>query len=120
MITITRAVQTSIACPAQWDSWDADGNYYYLRYRSGTGSVRQYETSEWYMDFDRDQLIRDVASFRHGDPLDGSISLEDFARLAGLKLADGLEAGDYGGRLRDGLLLYGIAEAAVRQEEKAP
>jgi hypothetical protein len=34
-----RVVQVSAGCPAQWDGWDQNGRYYYLRYRYGTGEV---------------------------------------------------------------------------------
>ncbi len=40
MVTITRLVQTCEACPSQWDGWDAEGNYYYFRYRHGHFCVR--------------------------------------------------------------------------------
>lgn len=38
-IVLVKAVQTCLACPSQWDAWDADGTYYYLRHRNGRGSV---------------------------------------------------------------------------------
>lgn len=116
MIILTEAVRTSTACPAQWDARDADGNYYYLRYRSGCGSARQYETPDWYMNFGRDELIREVAAFRYGHPLDGSISLEKFCELAGLGLAEGLEETGYGQHVTDELILHGITELLEGQE----
>jgi hypothetical protein len=73
-VTLTRAVQTCWACPSQWDAWDADGRYYYLRYRSGHGSVRA------------DGARYPVADFDYGDSLDGFIELEKFAELAGIRL----------------------------------
>lgn len=75
-ITLTRAVQTCYACPSQWDAWDADENYYYLRYRWGVGTV------------ERDHRV--IAEFDTGDSLDGSIDLAEFARRAGLRLAKGV------------------------------
>lgn len=33
MIKITKIIQTSMACPSQFDMWDENGNYYYVRYR---------------------------------------------------------------------------------------
>ncbi len=105
-LTITKAVQTCMACPSQWDTWDAEGNYYYLRYRSGCGSVDQYENENWvdapWVD-NPDQTqpgwirrantayIRTVAEFQYGHPLDGSITLEEFAAHAGITLAPGLD-----------------------------
>lgn len=35
LIKIKRYVSTSPACPTQFDMWDGEGNYYYLRYRHG-------------------------------------------------------------------------------------
>jgi hypothetical protein len=34
-ITIVRAERTCTACPSQWDMWDDEGNYIYVRYRHG-------------------------------------------------------------------------------------
>jgi hypothetical protein len=102
MITLVKAVQTAIACPSQWDAWDGDGNYYYLRYRYGYGEMCQYQSENWVDapwrdDIDKSvpgwgrlanvEYIRTVAEFEHGDPLDGSISLEEFTRLAGVTLS---------------------------------
>lgn len=92
MITIVRAVQTCTACPSQWDAWDADGNYYYLRYRHGHGEVTQFRDEDWWKakDWggysDNPGFIGQVAQFSHGDPLDGLIELDEFARLAGMLL----------------------------------
>lgn len=119
MITIVRAVQTSSACPSQWDSWDGDGNYYYLRYRSGRGQVRQYRTADW-VGNGPDELVAVVADFEHGHPLDGSISLEDFARLAGLRLAEDLSREDYGQHVTDELILGGITELLEKEEAATP
>lgn len=77
-ITIVRAVQTCYACPSQWSAWDEEGNYYYLRYRFGFGTVNTRDGGT--------VGAGNIASFEHGDPLDGSIELEEFAQLAGLKL----------------------------------
>lgn len=105
-ITIVRAVQTCMACPSQWDTWDADGNYYYLRYRSGYGTVTQYKTENWvgapWVDGPGEsepgwavransEFIADITSFEYGDHLDGSMTLEDFARHSGLELSPQLE-----------------------------
>jgi hypothetical protein len=103
VLTLTRVTQTSIACPAQWDAWDEAGNYYYLRYRHGYGAVRQYATPDW-VTADEDQLIRHVASFEHGDGLDGSISLEEFCARAGIALAPDVVRTGFGDHLRDELV----------------
>jgi hypothetical protein len=79
MITLVRAVQTCYACPSQWDAWDAEGQYYYLRYRHGHGYIRKEEA---------DSMFRGavVGEFSHGHPLDGYITLEEFCALAGVAL----------------------------------
>lgn len=73
-ITLTRTVQTCWGCPSQWDAWDADGTYYYLRYSWGTGTVERNGNEV-------------VARFSCAPGWDGIIELEEFARLAGIKLA---------------------------------
>jgi hypothetical protein len=118
VVRIVRAVQTSIACPSQWDAWDADGNYYYLRYRNGRGQVRQYRSADW-ADGGSSDLVAVVADFEYGHPLDGSISLEDFARLAGLELAGDMSHEGYGQRIADELILAGITELLEKEKEAA-
>jgi hypothetical protein len=103
-ITLVRAICTSTACPSQWDAWDAEGRYYYLRYRHGYGSVESAESEEvWDKRFENLQWdeqekvwrgedpVTLEATFEHGHPLDGHISLEDFAQLAGITLAANLD-----------------------------
>lgn len=84
-ITLAKVVQTCCACPSQWDAWDTDGCYYYLRYRFGRGTVDTYETPDhetWTTTPDGG-----VARFEQGDGYDGEIELADFLAAAGLKLA---------------------------------
>lgn len=45
-IVIVRAVQTCLACPSQWDAWDANGQYYYLRWRNERGSVDAFDDKD--------------------------------------------------------------------------
>lgn len=108
-VVLVRTVQTCMACPSQWDAWDAEGNYYYLRYRHGCGEIRQYKTENW-VESDENELIRVVADFEYGDPLDGSIELDEFARLAGIELApdETLYQTGYGDHLRDELIKDGL------------
>lgn len=87
MITLTQVVQTCSACPSQWDAWDAEGRYYYLRYRSGIGTVESQPGPDVETWTDRPPL----ATFEHGDNLAGFISLTDFMALAGLTLAPDAE-----------------------------
>jgi hypothetical protein len=84
-IALAKVVQTCYACPSQWDAWDAEGRYYYLRYRSGIGTVDAYANPD--PDTWNEPPDGAVAKFEHGDGLDGMISLNDFLALAGLCFA---------------------------------
>lgn len=84
-IKIARVIQTGWACPSQWDAWDTrdkDHDYYYLRFRHGCGSVTRYPADD--VSTGRETL---VAEFFTDDPLDGVISLKEFAERAGIELA---------------------------------
>lgn len=90
IIKIVKAHMTCGACPSQWNAWDAEGNYYYLRYRSGIGTVQQCE-SEDALQHDTPNLVR----FEYGDWLDGCLTLEEFAELAGLDITDAEQTSVY-------------------------
>lgn len=86
-ITLARVVQTCGACPSQWDAWTADGQYLYLRYRFGVGTVDAYDGP----DSDSWDVAPDghVAQFEDVDePLNGTIELAEFCERAGLQLAE--------------------------------
>jgi hypothetical protein len=108
-------------CPSQWDAWDEEGNYYYLRYRHGYGEMRQYKDENWVgADWKPDDeinkeeagwgvyantsYIRTIAVFEHGDPLDGCIELDEFCQLAGVELDKDLVYTNFGEHLRDELV----------------
>lgn len=76
MITLARVVETCAACPSQWDAWDTDGRYYYLRYRFGRGTV-QAESADGPI----------VAEFGENS-MDGCIELDEFCAEAGIGLAE--------------------------------
>jgi len=80
--TIVRAVQTCLSCPAQWHAWTDAGQYLYLRFRHGVGTVEEQPSPDWTSWNDDGLRVR----FVHDD-LDGSISLKEFAERANLKLA---------------------------------
>lgn len=43
-ITLIHAIQTCHAIPTQWDAWDTNYKYWYLRFRGGLGSIgRDYD-----------------------------------------------------------------------------
>lgn len=69
---IIKYVQTCSACPAQWDAWDEDGDYWYFRFRFGYGSAECEAKGEY-------------REFEHGNALSGVIELDEFLELAGLE-----------------------------------
>jgi hypothetical protein len=82
---LARVVQTCLACPSQWDAWTTDGQYLYLRYRWGIGTVDAYDSfnSDTWEDFADGNVTR----FELGGRYDGDIELADFLEAAGLRLA---------------------------------
>ena len=78
---IVKAIQTSGACPSQWDAWTDSGEYVYLRYRHGYGYAKTY--ADGYDDPGAGNII---ASFEYGDSLDGFITLQDFCEKAYIQL----------------------------------
>ncbi|KUF18451.1 hypothetical protein [Streptomyces silvensis] len=93
MITLVRVVETCRACPAQWDAWDTEGRYYYLRYRFGQGTVDTYANPDpetW------DGVEGGVAQFADPDePMRGTIELTEFLHRAALRLAPDAEVVAY-------------------------
>lgn len=131
-IRIVRAVQTSMACPSQWDLWDAEGNYYYGRFRHGDGSLRQYKTEDWphapwREDVDQDEpgwgwkanveYIRTVATFEEGDEWSGYIELPEFAERCGIELAENIYYNHYGEHLRDELIKEGLTFLLEKEDD---
>lgn len=43
---IVKAVETCTCAPVQWDLWDAEGRYYYLRYRHGRLTVEEFPSPD--------------------------------------------------------------------------
>ena len=80
-VILVKTVQTCRACPSQWNAWDLDGNYWYLRYRHGHGTAERQpgpdvDTWAW-------KENGDISFTNEGTDLeDGEISLEDFCRMA--------------------------------------
>ncbi|MGY5048287.1 hypothetical protein ACWDE0_22045 [Streptomyces sp. 900105755] len=74
-MVLARSKQTCFGCPSQWDAWTTDGEYLYLRFRWGSGTVTndQGET---------------VTSFDTDDRWAGIIDLDEFCDRAGLRLAE--------------------------------
>lgn len=68
-IILVKAIRTCSVCPDQWDAWDISGNYYYLFYRGGIGSINDSSS------YDCDNAI---VSFREEDQC--GIELEELCR----------------------------------------
>lgn len=86
MNALARVVCTCPSVPAQWDAWTVDGQYLYLRYRFGRGTVDAYDNH----DPDTWDVVPDghFAEFRDSDdPWRGEIELNEFLHRAGLRLA---------------------------------
>src|SRR5690349_3612066 len=81
-VKVVRVRQTCFACPSQWDAWDENGTYLYLRYRYGSGTVS--------LDVGSDRM-QEISRFTYGDSLGSIITLETFCDQAGLQLADRVE-----------------------------
>ncbi|MDX3643238.1 hypothetical protein [Streptomyces sp. MB09-02B] len=78
-------VETCCACPNQWDAWTVDGQYLYLRYRSGIGTVDAYGApgpDGWTVPPDGR-----VARFEDDDDPPIDIGLDEFLHRTGLTLA---------------------------------
>jgi hypothetical protein len=82
---LARVVETCVACPSQWNAWTADGQYLYLRYRSGIGTVDAFRSPdpETWGGFAEGS----VARFDTCDRLDGDMNLREFLAATGLELA---------------------------------
>lgn len=84
----TRTAQTCRCMPSQWNAWDADGQYYYLRYRSGRGSIETAGSEQDYLDNGPSSLV--AAFTADDDEYVGEMSLEEFLELAGEAIGGGL------------------------------
>ncbi|WP_331721175.1 hypothetical protein [Streptomyces sp. NBC_00454] len=87
-LTLARVVQTSSAYPSQWDAWTVEGQYLYLRYRHGVGSVERHPSDDigtW--DAEESELLVEWDDGTDG----GVIELADFLAAAGLRFAPNTE-----------------------------
>lgn len=87
-IVLARAVCIGPAVPSQWNAWTVDGQYLYLRYRFGHGTVDSYPSA----DFETWDRVPEgnLACFGDCFPrqgFDGEIDLNEFCERAGLVLA---------------------------------
>ncbi|AUG81981.1 hypothetical protein CFP65_7400 [Kitasatospora sp. MMS16-BH015] len=87
-VTLARVVQTCGGFPSQWDAWTTTGQYLYLRYRHGEGTVEQYPNED--ADTWDGEESRIWTSWDDGTN-SGRIDLTEFLTTAGLRLAPGAE-----------------------------
>lgn len=88
-LEFVKVVRTCIACPSQWDAWNAEGDYYYLRYRSGRGTIEETpgpDPATW-----TPSNVTLLDHFREGDGLSGSMDLDEFLNHTAYSLAPGAE-----------------------------
>lgn len=76
MITLVKLVQTCAAYPSQWDGWDAEGNYYYIRYRYGILTVEK-----------GDSEYETIVHMKCGDTMDGVMTVEEMLEHTEMELA---------------------------------
>jgi hypothetical protein len=82
-VILKRVIQTCASHPSQWDAWDADGNYWYLRYRFAHGTAERQpgpDPTQWTSEDVRAEFATDRGEY------DGDISLAEFCQLAGLNI----------------------------------
>ena len=114
-IKIVKAIQTSIACPAQWDAWDEHGQYYYFRFRHGHGSITKYENADW-VGAKPPQKREHVTDFQVDDEWLGEISLEEFAMRTGIVLDSNLVATGFGDHVAHQLVVrHGLPLAKAKK-----
>lgn len=85
---IARTVRTCQAMPSQWDAWTTSGQYLYLRYRHGWGSVERQPSPD--PDSWTDHPATVVTEWNDGTG-SGEITLAAFLAAAGLHLAPGAQ-----------------------------
>lgn len=71
-IKLVRIEQTLDFCPSEWDAYDSDGDYYYIRYRYGFLSVNKGEI-----------MGESVFARQVKDHLSGVMSTEEMLRITG-------------------------------------
>lgn len=91
-VALVHVIQTCVTCPAQWDAWDTEYRYYYLRYRHGHGTVERTHTKD---DYEAGHAAELVAAFETGDNHAAADELPDFLRYAGIELAPHARVEEY-------------------------
>jgi hypothetical protein len=82
-VILAKVIETCRACPAQWDAWDLDGNYWYLRYRSNRGSAERQPSPDLQTWTDGPPNMSFDTTGEY-PPMHGVMDLPEFCRRAGL------------------------------------
>lgn len=78
---LAKLVKTLSACPSQWDGWDADGNYYYVRYRHGWLYVEKSPNYDAWWDHEHERIYDEIIT----DEDDGVMSTKEMLQYTGLE-----------------------------------
>lgn len=90
-IKLAKVVRTCSGCPDQWDAWDTEGRYYYLRHRHQRGTVEPQpspDTDTWAMPPGSAELIA-WTDHHIGISLDEFLENADLHYPPGIMLAPG-------------------------------
>lgn len=71
-MTFVKLIDHETSCPSQWDAWDADGTYYYIRYRWGRLTVAMGEVLG--------DLVFDA---QVGGQWDGTMTTDEMLKITG-------------------------------------
>lgn len=81
IIELVKLHQTCEMCPSQWDAWDKEGNYYYIRYRFGVLTVAMGE--EWPRKYIHDEDLTHIYG-----PFGGIMTTKEMLNRTGLKYVE--------------------------------
>jgi hypothetical protein len=86
---------TCPGCPSQWNAWNTDGDYLYLRYRHGRGTVEQQPSPDVDTWTGRGRTFEEDTCYLHtwDDGTGGGfLTLDEFmANVPGMALAEGAD-----------------------------
>jgi hypothetical protein len=88
-LVLARVVQTCSAHPSQWDAWTVEGQYLYLRYRHGQGTVERHPGPDIDTPDSWNEGLSELLVEWEDGTGGGAITLEAFLAASGLALAPG-------------------------------
>lgn len=81
-VTLIRLEQTCWACPSQWNVWDVDGTYYYIRFRWGRLTVDKGEVG-----------APTIFDSQISDEMDGLLGTDEMLAATGMRLSPSTDWG---------------------------